>query len=345
MAEAKNSRQRIVALDMMAGMAMILVVLGHQSIGTVPDWYRYALHEWIYSFHMELFVFVSGFVIRYSYPQVSGIGGYWRYIWKKIKKFCPWFLLIGMATALLESASGGIDWNETAVAARQLLLYPRQSSASFLWYIYILLGYYALSPLYFRLPPIVKTALCALSLLLPSLDAPHLLCAYDYCHYTFFYCLGALCCEWRDDILSVKQWAWGLMSMPFICWSIWVLSQGVGIEYQNARIGWWTTATGVASLPFFYLLAITAARHTALRKSLEAVARSSYWIYLLQMFVIQAVVLAFDRTVGSNTVPYPLLMASAFLLALTLPMLLQRLWLIKKTGPLQKQSRKNTSLK
>lgn len=50
---------RIAYLDMMKGIGIFLVVLGHvSSIGV--------LHHWIYSFHMPLFFFLSGFAFHLS---------------------------------------------------------------------------------------------------------------------------------------------------------------------------------------------------------------------------------------------------------------------------------------
>ena len=48
---------RLVSIDMMVGLAMILVVMGHFTLGFEPDWYGNGLHNWIYSFHMQLFLF------------------------------------------------------------------------------------------------------------------------------------------------------------------------------------------------------------------------------------------------------------------------------------------------
>ena len=46
--------------------AVLLVVLGHSIESPIPSMSFVILHEWIYSFHMPLFMFVSGYLYFYS---------------------------------------------------------------------------------------------------------------------------------------------------------------------------------------------------------------------------------------------------------------------------------------
>lgn len=56
------SRQRNVCIDMTRGLAIILVVLGHSLQHTLQDYDENIIFRVIYSFHMPLFMFISGFV-------------------------------------------------------------------------------------------------------------------------------------------------------------------------------------------------------------------------------------------------------------------------------------------
>ena len=96
----QNKHTRLIYVDMMVGMAMLMVVMGHFSVGFEPQWYH-GLHNWIYSFHMQMFLFLSAFLIRYTYKGTSSLREYGLYIWRKFKKFFLWFLVIGMGVALL----------------------------------------------------------------------------------------------------------------------------------------------------------------------------------------------------------------------------------------------------
>lgn len=324
--QSKNNSKpkRLVHIDMMVGMAMILVVMGHFTLGFEPDWYNNGLHNWIYSFHMEMFVFLSAFLIRYTYKGVQSPLEYGKYIWRKFKKFFVWFVVIGMAVAALaplfrhDSISIDYLWQ----SLRTLLLYPRWSEASFLWYIYILFGYYLVSPLFFRLPAWVKTLCCVVAMFLPMLDAGQTLAAYDFSRLTFFYCLGVLCAEWIEEIRNVKIWMWGLLSVPFIAFSGWLFGQGQFIGFEQPALGWWTTVTGVASLPFFYLLALAMSKIKNVNNVLTSVSMNCYWIYLLQMFVIWGCAFLLQPFTQTGTIPFGLFFAVVTILAIAIPIAL-----------------------
>lgn len=84
---------RIVAFDMAKGMAMFLVVWMHCLQYTYCETFDNALYSFVYSFHMPLFIIISGYLyssrlgqnfkknvskqfIRLVVPNVAG-GGYY----------------------------------------------------------------------------------------------------------------------------------------------------------------------------------------------------------------------------------------------------------------------------
>lgn len=321
-------KQRLVRVDMMVGMTMLLVVLGHMSVGKVPHWYNYGLHNWIYSFHMEMFVFLSAFLIRYSYKGTNSMGDYFRYIWRKIKKFIPLYFIIGFGVAMLACFVKGYSSNSDywLSTMRYLLLYPRYSEASFLWYIYILLGYYLISPLFFKLPQWGRVVCCIGTMFLPSLTNSHFLCAYDFCQYTFFYCLGVLSAEWIEEIRNTKTWIWGLMSIPFIVFSGWLFGMGAKIGFDIWQLGWWTTVTGVAALPFFYLLAMALEKAKLTRIIFTSISINCYWIYLLQMFIIWGCARVVHSAIYAGTITFTPFFIVTTLLTIAIPIALAELF-------------------
>lgn len=82
------NKERLVYIDILRGFAIILVCMGHLLNHTGPDNVRFS--RFIYTFHMPLFMAISGFVTayvtRFDYP-----GSTWkerfviegRFIWKK----------------------------------------------------------------------------------------------------------------------------------------------------------------------------------------------------------------------------------------------------------------------
>lgn len=53
-----SSNNRIAWIDTVKGIGIILVVLGHMP--SLPEW----IHNWIYSFHMPIFFFASGYLFK-----------------------------------------------------------------------------------------------------------------------------------------------------------------------------------------------------------------------------------------------------------------------------------------
>ena len=321
MKEQSTGKERIVRIDTMIGLTMLLVVVGHLSVGFETDWYRHGLHQWIYTFHMAVFVFLSSFLIRYSYRGVNSVKKYAEYVGKRLLKFGIPFVLIGFATAVMACLHKGYAFNGEYLlrCAKVLFVYPRHSEASFLWYIYILMGYYFVSPIYFRLPQWLKTLCCIAALLLAMTNAGPMLCAHDFCQYTFFYTLGVLCAEWIDEIRGMKKWVWAVAAIPFAVYTTWFFAYGYGEGADLGQLGWWTTVTGVAAIPMFYLTAILTQRAKWFTKSMFQISRNCFAIYLTQMFVIWGVVWLFGSLELNKTDYFALFAIVASLLALVLP--------------------------
>lgn len=276
-------KSRLIIVDIMVGLAMIFVVLGHQSFPFSPYWYAQGLHEWIYRFHMEVFVFLSAFLIRYSYKG----GNYLQYVGRKFKKFFIPFLLVGWVVGLVAAWGRGVEgsdvWGHLWSVTQGLLLYPMASDASFLWYIYLLFGYYLITPLVVRLPSWLKMTLCLLSMGLPLLGAGHFLGGYMFARYTFFYFLGVLCAEGWEQLRDVKTWVWTLLSLPFLLWSVkYLMHETTFLEVGPAG---YDILSGCIALPFFYCIARLIGHVGWLSAPLCRISKDCFWIYLLQMFI------------------------------------------------------------
>lgn len=278
---------RLARVDIMVGLMMMLVVMGHLNIDyRVPHWYTHGLLQWIYAFHMEVFIFLSGFLIRYAYKGVDSFKSYGSYVWRKFKKFFLGFLLVGISVSIASSVfnHSGVSMTSLWGDLKHLLLYPMWSQASFLWYIYILLGFYLISPIYFKMPLWMQRALCIVALLLPMVQASEFLAAERFCKFTCFYCLGVQCAQGIEEIRSIKTWSWGILALPFVAFSIWMVV--VGLQTQQSQMPFLHVITGFMALPFVYFLAIIIEKCGWMTRWLTAVSKNCYLIYLLQMFII-----------------------------------------------------------
>ena len=106
--------KRIVYIDIAKALCIILVVIGHYCPDGCPDWWI-AVHDFIYTFHMPLFMFLSGLV------ACSGVVvPYWGIVklGKKLKGLLIPMLVFGMSftmTYAKDFYSGLIGFIESPV--------------------------------------------------------------------------------------------------------------------------------------------------------------------------------------------------------------------------------------
>lgn len=95
--------QRIEYIDNLRGFAIILVLLGHIFIAKAPGGVHYPFCEMIYSFHMSLFFFISGF-LAYKTNKIKE-RGIRQYLSKKaICLLIPYFFWLFIAPYLISDS-------------------------------------------------------------------------------------------------------------------------------------------------------------------------------------------------------------------------------------------------
>lgn len=79
-------------VDIIRGIAMLMVVLGHTISGTCIDYEDSFIFRVIWTLQMPLFFIISGYVTRYSRP-IQGMGALLRFIKKRsLAYLLPWFV-------------------------------------------------------------------------------------------------------------------------------------------------------------------------------------------------------------------------------------------------------------
>ena len=77
-------------VDIMRGIAMLLVVLGHTMTGCTVDSQKSFLFNIVWSLQMPLFILISGYVTKYSQSICDG-KGLWKYVKRRtIAYMIPW---------------------------------------------------------------------------------------------------------------------------------------------------------------------------------------------------------------------------------------------------------------
>lgn len=112
--EKTISRNQFV--DIMRGIAMLLVVLGHTMTGCTVDSQKSLLFNIIWSLQMPLFILISGYVTKYSRSICDG-KDLWKYVKRRtVAYLLPWAVWSFLVRGLIFGQTGFFDiknllWN------------------------------------------------------------------------------------------------------------------------------------------------------------------------------------------------------------------------------------------
>lgn len=193
-------RKRINWLLILQGWAMLWVIIGHAFLGVAgkgPDWEN-ALFHFAYSFHMPLFMLVSGWLFYKTRLDNCEGGIIWSYSEivkdKAIRLLLPGFVFSIIAGALKLAFPDEIS-RQVGLSLHEIIhqyLYPNDNPMRELWFIATLFWFFLLTPLW----RIVMKRVLYIWLTLVTLIVLHfyhpdiqLLCvgrAFDYA--LWFYC-------------------------------------------------------------------------------------------------------------------------------------------------------------
>ncbi len=289
-----NNLPRLEIVDCMQGIAMTLVVVGHHLFPIMPEWYG-GLHYYIYLFHMPLFIFLSGFLMGYAYK--AGERATAPLVKSKLKKFLSGYISVGLLCVLLNLPHTGM-----AGVPKQLLMLlisPKESESTFLWYIYLLMIYY---PLYLGILRNMRSkallVVLSVSLVLQNIGISVSYFLLDYFfRFTPYFLAGILVSRHCVKMNTKVEAALCVCSLLFILLSLFHFKVGYQpvLEYL---LSW-------AAIPAVYVVAeLLARRGGYLKEAAVYVSKRCFGIYLLHMFFVQGFFLVLSRITDSLPASY-----------------------------------------
>lgn len=201
---------RIQYLDNLKAILIILVILGHVIQGSIEDYQHNPIFRFIYSFHMPLFLAISGYL---TYKPKYDSGLIKKRAFQLLLPFVAWAFL----SPVLQRGAVGVD------AALNVLLYPDNG----LWFLYNLLVYSAIFNISERLSEkfairqefllcgFAVILVCAMAVLKTKFNCTQL------CWYLPFFAIGyymrkySELVEKRESLILVLGGAIFLLGMPF----------------------------------------------------------------------------------------------------------------------------------
>ena len=190
---------RIVYIDLAKAICIILVVVGHYCPPGCPGWWS-AIVQFIYSFHMPLFMFASGFV--YIATKKDG-EKYSDFIVKKIKRLMvPYFVVSAciIGIKLITESHLYVQNPKTVMSFAKMFYYPE--AGYFLWFIWALWWMFVIIPLFKT--RLQRLALFAVSILLHFIPfvTTTVFCLEQFKNMLIFFMLGVVVYDWRE-LLSI----------------------------------------------------------------------------------------------------------------------------------------------
>lgn len=137
--------KRLVSIDIAKAICIILVVIGHYHPDNAPQWYHITW-EIIYSFHMPLFFFASGYIYIATRKETDT---YIKPVLKKIKRLLiPYFStsFIIITLKLLSERNLSVENPVSYKAYLEVFCYP--SAGVFLWFVWVLFTIFLIIPLF-----------------------------------------------------------------------------------------------------------------------------------------------------------------------------------------------------
>lgn len=196
-----NFRHRYLAFDIAKAICIILVVIGHYSPEFSPSWYM-TIHDIIYSFHMPLFMFASGFI----YIATKRDEPYLSFINRKIRRLMiPYFVVSVLIISIKLLLEHNVYMQHPVTIKNYIEIFYTPSAGYFLWFIWALWWMFLIIPFFkskkLRLIVFVISLLCANI----HLETTKIFCVPETLHMFVYFMLGIMCFDYRKLMNKVSS--------------------------------------------------------------------------------------------------------------------------------------------
>jgi fucose 4-O-acetylase-like acetyltransferase len=153
-AAAPVHRKRLLDIDRAKGIAIFLVVLGHIGIPRLEPVWMADTRGLIYSFHMPLFMYLSGFVYFYTKSQLKTADAYRSFFLNRAERLLVPFILFGVILISGKYIAGQFvyikDYKGYFSSFYYMFFDTTRSPVISIWYLFVLFVYTVATPLLFR---------------------------------------------------------------------------------------------------------------------------------------------------------------------------------------------------
>lgn len=204
---------RLKFLDTAKALCIILVVIGHFNPSVSPDWWR-SLIRVIYTFHMPLFMFVSGLLYSLTYRDT----GYWSFVGAKLRRLGLPYLLTSAAVITVKIVMQGFMPVRNPVGPDAFLsMFWSPSAAVHLWFLWTLTGIFLIVPLFKTKTSRLLFGAAALALWLAPVQFPGIFCLDKFKEMLIFFAAGMIFHTYGGlELLKSESKAFRLSPLVFL---------------------------------------------------------------------------------------------------------------------------------
>lgn len=188
-------KERLDHIDKSSGLAIISVVFGHILFPETRqiNWYIQTAY-FIYKFHMPLFMCISGYLafLSIANKDLSNENAYLSFQKKKVRKFLPAYIFFSGLAILIDIFYRHATIKVINKAVFSFFFTPTVGSAVFVWYLYVLMGFYLITPFLTNIRNQSLYILLAFAFLLTNVKFTPVFCFDFFCKFFFFFLLGGL---------------------------------------------------------------------------------------------------------------------------------------------------------
>lgn len=188
---------RLITLDIAKTICIILVVIGHYHPENSPVWYS-LIRDVIYSFHMPLFMFASGY-IYISTLSVKNTG--MEFITKKVRRLLvPYFTtsILIISLKLISQKNMYIE-NPTSYLSYFKMLYSPEAGY-FLWFIWALFLMFVTIPFFKTRSSRIKLFIASIIIHFMDLNITDIFCINQFLGMLMYFMLGVVIAENKEKL-------------------------------------------------------------------------------------------------------------------------------------------------
>lgn len=189
-------KERLVLWDIAKGICIILVVIGHYCPANAPDWYS-LINRFIYSFHMPVFLFASGYIYMATQKDVS----YIAFMRKKIKRLMIPYVSTSVIIVAIKLVSQNFFYMKNPVTGFTFLeILYKPAAGYFLWFIWVLWWAFLIIPFFKTTGQRLLLLAVSIAFYALPLDMGELFCLQEVKEMLLFFVMGVLSYELKDKL-------------------------------------------------------------------------------------------------------------------------------------------------